>query len=73
MAESEQVVKGLTPEQLLMNCLEDCGRYEKIIVVVETTDGFEFWSNSLGVTERTGLLEIARQREIRRIKEMENF
>jgi hypothetical protein len=61
-----------TPEQLLMNCLEDCGRYERIIVVVETSEGFEFWSNGLGTVERKGLLEVALLRENKRIFEMES-
>lgn len=62
----------LTPEKVLMNCLEDCGRYQRILVVVETKeDCYEFWSN-LDLTERVGLFEIARLRIEKKIKELED-
>ena len=71
MSTETEFEKKLTPEEVLINVLADCGRIKRVVVIAETETDFEYWSN-LETTERTGLIEIARLRQRKKIMDMED-
>lgn len=50
----------MSPQDVLISCMESAERIKDIVVIVNTTDGYyESWSNKLDLHERIGLMEVA--------------
>lgn len=61
--------KQQTPQEVLMNCLADAERINKVLVIVYTKDEiYEHWSNGLPSHEKLGLIELVKDRINIRIK-----
>lgn len=54
--------KKPTPEEVLMNVLADAGRIKRILIIVDSDNEYETWSNGLDLLERAGILQIATKR-----------
>lgn len=64
----------MTPQEVLMNCLADAERIDKIVIITYNKDEcYEMWSNKLPSHERLGLLKIANIRTSKGIEISEEF